>query len=390
MHMSRLITAFRHITLVLTTGVFVLSAVPVAHAQLASLNVASASPRSVTAGQPIVLRGSNFPSMVIAQFSGPETAEVRGASPNGEYATIFVPRQLATGTYQLQVRDLAGRTSSAGAVSVTGLIASTSSSTTSPTVSPRPSTTSSFGIHITSISPTAAHAGSRATIYGEGFRSYNEVELVARTGGQTVTVGGATVTGREVYFTIPAHVATDSYAVTVSSGSVRSNTLSLSVTGSVSVGPAEPVTPPAAGGFAISGIAPNPVQVPQRVTVIGSGFGGYNTLVLRDAATGTVVSVPGTTLDGRRAFFNLPSSLGTGTYEATVEVSGQASNALSLEVQGVPEPEPTQTPKPQPVPTPQVTPLPTIPPRPNPPLCRWPVCYPTIWGTGCFCNPNIR
>lgn len=291
----------------------------------------SITPAPAQIGQRITIQGAGFSNFNTITYVGNSlSASSVGTSLQGTSINTTVPSTLASGTYQVTVLPAGQSPTNSLALVIVGLLPS-------PTISPTPGP--SDEVTITSIAPTQAQPGQRATIRGTGFGNYNEIGLSSDF--FSTTAVASSLTGQEINFTIPFNIGSGLYRVTVNTRGQTSNAVPLLVIGAAPT-PSPPPTPtitptptvsptpsPIPRDIILTSISPNPALVGQRVTITGSGFASHN--AVRLAKGDMVVSTSATSIFGTSITFTVPSLSG-GTYRVSVAAGGHVSNALSLAI----------------------------------------------------------
>lgn len=201
---------------------------------------------------------------------------------------------------------------------------------------------------IEKITPNPAVGGDQVVITGAGFGSFNTINLTGPQANLFLNIPG--ISGTQLFFRLPPTISTGTYQLTVSTLQGTSNPLALAVQNPQA---AQPTTTPPVGGVAITEIIPTSAPVGTRITIRGVGFGSYNTISFTGHSDQAAVAA--TSINGAVLFVTIPTQLSGGTYQVTVSNALGTSNAVSLNVQGLPGASPAPSISPAPGPGPSLT-----------------------------------
>lgn len=195
---------------------------------------------------------------------------------------------------------------------------------------------------IFSLNPSTATPGSRIEVLGDGFVGYNEVHIVG-VGGATVISAPAALSTQLVFYA-PHNLPGGTYNITVVANGRASNTVPLTLIGSVPAPNPQPTPPPGGTplptflpttpppqpvGPVIHALTPQIVSAGGRIEVQGDGFSGYNEVYFQGPVS-TAISAPSAL--PTQLIFYAPYSLTTGQYTVTIISQGIASNPVPLSV----------------------------------------------------------
>jgi len=185
------------------------------------VNIDTISPTQAQPGDRVVLDGRGFGNYNLISLSSEFfSVNTSASSLTGRDLMFYLPLNTVSGLYRVTV-STRGFTSNAVNLMVVGGPSPT------PTVSPSPTPPPPGEVVITDVDPKPGIAGSRASISGRGFASFNTITFTEGT--KVFRTGGFSLDGMRINLFIPHNMPAGTYQTTVTASGKVSNSVNWTI-----------------------------------------------------------------------------------------------------------------------------------------------------------------